>query len=179
MTKEQALEMYYGNSAKKLHKMVDKVLKKIGAHNGEITDWYDLSYEITFHAIESYDESKDFNTFLYSCLLNKFKTELTRQNRIKRQSDKNSIPIDTPIGEGSLTLIDVIPEKETINGNEGYSEKMEEYLSRLSTVQRMVLELISIGYIKTEIMNKLHITSKQYENCYNAIHSYKNISILM
>ena len=30
-----------------------------------------------------------------------------------------------------------------------------------------------------EILNELNITKKQYDDCYNAIHSYRNIQILL
>ena len=56
---------------------------------------------------------------------------------------------------------------------------MTEYLSRLSVLQKEVLRLTSIGFTPNEILEELHINKKQYEDCYNAIHSYRNISILM
>ena len=56
---------------------------------------------------------------------------------------------------------------------------MKRYLSRLSMLQREVLRLISIGFEPSEIISELHINKKLYNDCYNAIHSYKNTSILM
>ena len=56
---------------------------------------------------------------------------------------------------------------------------MQKYLRRLSVLQREVLKLISIGFEPNEILTELHINRKQYEDCYNAIHSYRNVSILM
>ena len=52
------------------------------------------------------------------------------------------------------------------------------YLGRLSDLQKEVLRLISIGFMPNEILEELHINSKMYEDCYNAIHSYRNISLL-
>ena len=60
-----------------------------------------------------------------------------------------------------------------------YSAEMQKYLSRLSVLQREVLRLISIGFDPNEILTELHINKKQYEDCYNAIHAYRNTSILM
>lgn len=111
---------------------------------------------------------------------------MTRRNRLKRQADKNSISIDTPIGEDeSYTIGDMITDKNTVekeffeDNSENYSKEMTRYLNRLSLLQKEVLRLISIGFTPSEIIGELHINQKAYEDCYNAIHSYKNISILM
>ena len=52
------------------------------------------------------------------------------------------------------------------------------YLGRLSDLQKEVLRLISIGFMPSEILEELHINQKMYEDCYQAIHSYRNISLL-
>ena len=182
---EVIINAYYAKDAKKLHKMVDKILIKL-KFNVDNEDFYSLANEIFVDVIKRYDNSKSFDGFLYSCLMNKFKTEMTRRNRVKRQADKNSISIDTPIGDDeNCTLNDIIADKNTIESDffgenkDGYSYQMQKYLSRLSHLQREVLRLISIGFTQKEILEELKINKKQYEDCYNSIHSYKNISILM
>ncbi len=52
------------------------------------------------------------------------------------------------------------------------------YLSRLSGLQKEVLMLNIAGYLPGEIREELHISGKQYANCYAAIHSYRNVSVL-
>ena len=96
------------------------------------------------------------------------------------------VSIHTPIGDDeNLTIGDAVAGKETIESQffgenkEAYSKEMSEYLSRLSTLQQNVLYLISIGFTPNEIIGELHINKKMYEDCYSAIHSYRNISILM
>ena len=119
--------------------------------------------------------------------MNKFKTEMTRRNRKKRQCDNNSISIDTPIGheDGNFTIGDTILSKSTIEKElfeereENYSKEMCRYLGRLSNLQKEVLRLISIGFMPNEILEELHINQKMYEDCYQAIHSYRNVSILL
>ena len=183
---EDRIEYYYANNAKKLREMVDKIIIKLHFIDVDNTDFYSLANEIFLQAINNYDENQDFNGFLYSCLVNKFKTEMTRRNRQKRQCDNNSISIDTPISDedGNFTIGDTIASKSTIEKEffeereEGYSKEMCMYLSRLSDLQKEVLRLISIGFIANEIIEELHITQKQYDDCYSAIHSYRNISIL-
>ena len=179
------VDLYFKNDGKVLYGLIDKVLFKL-KFDVEKSDFYSLGSEIFLDALCRYDETQDFNGFLYSCLINKFKTEMTRRNRQKRQCDNNSISIDTPIGDedGNFTIGDTISSKSTIEKEffeereEGYSKEMCRYLGRLSDLQKEVLKLISIGFMPSEILEELHINQKMYEDCYQAIHSYRNISLL-
>ena len=177
---------YYENNAKRLHNMIDKILFKLNFFDVDKQDFYSLGNEIFVDVLHRYDETQDFDAFLYSCLRNKFKTEMTRRNRYKRQADKNCISISISVDEdGKITLEDIIPDKNTIedilfcDGEIGYSPKVKQYLNRLSTLQKEVLQLISIGFSSNEIIEELHINKKQYDDCYNAIHSFRNTSILL
>ena len=96
-----------------------------------------------------------------------------------------SISIDAPIGDdenstiGDMIADDFIIERELFEKNEeGYSQRMLQYLSRLSTLQKEVLRLNIMGYLPNEIREELHISEKQYADCYAAIHSYRNVSVL-
>ena len=180
------VDLYFKNDGKVLYSLIDKVLFKL-KFDVEKSDFYSLGSEIFLDALCRYDETQDFNGFLYSCLINKFKTEMTRRNRQKRQCDNNSISIDTPIGDedGNFTIGDTIASKYTIekeffeDREESYSKEMCRYLGRLSDLQKEVLRLISIGFMPSEILEELHINQKMYEDCYQAIHSYRNISVLI
>ena len=180
------VDLYFKNDGKVLYGLIDKVLFKL-KFDVEKSDFYSLGSEIFLDALCRYDETQDFNGFLYSCLINKFRTEMTRRNRQKRQCDNNSISIDTPIGneDGNFTIGDTITSKSTIEKEffeereECYSKEMCRYLGRLSELQKEVLRLISIGFMPSEILKELHINQKMYEDCYQAIHSYRNIEILM
>ena len=179
------VDLYFKNDGKVLYDLIEKVLFKL-KFDVEKSDFYSLGNEIFLDALCRYDETQDFNGFLYSCLMNKFKTEMTRRNRQKRQGDNNSISIDTPIGDedGNFTIGDTISSKSTIEKEffeereDGYSKEMCRYLGRLSNLQKEVLRLISIGFMPSEILEELHINQKMYEDCYQAIHSYRNISLL-
>jgi len=183
---EQILSRYYQNNAKKLHKVVDKILLKFGGlSDKDLDDFYSLANEVFVDVIKRYDNSQSFDAFLYSCLLNKIKSEMTKRNREKRKADRMSISIDTPVGEDkSLTLGDTIAddfnvEREVLEDNEEeYSSKMLLYLSRLSNLQKEVLKLNIAGYLPNEIREELHIDEKEYADCYAAIHSYRNVSVL-
>lgn len=183
---DQILITYYANNAKQLHKIVDKILLNFGGlSNKDLDDFYSLANEVFVDVMRRYDESQSFDGFLYSCLLNKIKTEMTRRNREKRKSDRMSISIDTPIGEDeNITIGDIIADDFTIEkeifekDKNGYSKRMLLYLNRLSTLQKKVLRLNIAGYLPNEIREELHISEKEYADCYAAIHSYRNVSVL-
>ena len=181
---EKIILSYYENNAKKMRTMIDKILFRL-KFNVDNEDFYSLGNEVFLDVLNRYDGKQDFDGFLYSCLVRKFKTEMTRRNRYKRQADRMAISIDSPVGEDeNMTLSDIIADKDTIEkiffeeNEDTYSAEMQRYLSRLSILQREVLRLISIGFNPNEILTELHINKKQYEDCYNAIHSYRNISLL-
>lgn len=183
---EQILVTYYSNNAKKLHNTVDRILLKFGGiSDKDMDDFYSLANEVFVDVMRRYDGSQSFDGFLYSCLLNKIKTEITRRNREKRKADRMSISIDTPVGDDeNCTIGDIIADDFSIEKKlfeekeEGYSRRMLLYLSRLSNIQKEVLRLNIAGYLPNEIREELHINEKEYTDCYAAIHSYRNVSVL-
>lgn len=183
---EQILFTYYADNARKLHNVVDKILLKFGGlSDKDMDDFYSLANEVFVDVMKRYDDSQSFEGFLYSCLSNKIKTEITKRNREKRKADRMSISIDTPIGDDeNSTIGDLIAdvftiEKELFEKKEdGYSKKMLMYLEKLSKSQKEVLRLIIAGYLPGEIREELHMSEKEYADCYAAIHSYRNVSVL-
>ncbi|MCI8512685.1 MAG: hypothetical protein HFE83_11965 [Lachnospiraceae bacterium] len=187
MKMETILDEYYSNHAAKLHKIVDKILLAFGGlSDKDLDDFYSLANEVFVDAMRRYDHSQAFDGFLYSCLSNKIKTEMTRRNREKRKADRLAVSIDMPVGEDEeVTLADIIPDRFTIEKEifeekeERYSKKVLLYLARLSNIQRDVLFMTADGYLPGEIRKRLRITKKQYADCNTAIHSYRNISALL
>lgn len=182
---EQILNTYYADNAKKLHKVVDKILLKFGGlSDKDLDDFYSLANEVFVNVIKRYDGEQSFDGFLYSCLSNKIMSEITRRNREKRKADRMSISIDTPVGEDkSLTLGDTIAddfdvEKEVFGEENDESSKIEKYLDSLTKRQRKVVELLAASYSAGEIQDILHITQKEYVDALLGIHSYENISLL-
>ncbi len=183
---QRILETYYADNAKKLHCMVERILFKLGfAGLVDYEDFYSLANEVFADVLRRYDKSQSFDVFLYSCLSNRFKTEMTRQNRQKRQADMRSVSLDMPVAdEEDSTLGDFIADKFSIENEvfeereEGYSKRMQLYLSQLSGLQKRVLKLIVTGYSPREIKTKLRISDRQYSDCNAAIHSYRNVSVL-
>lgn len=182
----QILDMYYTNNAKKLHKMVDRILSKFGGLNyKDMDDFYSVANEVFADVIRKYDDSQSFDGFLYSCLSNKIMSEITRRNREKRKADRMSISLDAPMGDQEgLTIGDILAddfdiEKEIFGEISAVTFKLEKYLAMLSRKQRALLELLSYCYKAAEIQSMLHMTQKEYADTLEGIHSYEKIRILL
>lgn len=204
---EQILTTYYADNAKKLHTVVDLVVNQKfgGVFNKDMSSFYSIANDVMTDIVlnNRYDSTKgDFSGFLYGALVLAFIDDYKYNNRDKRvakieidvningEHKKKKVPIqnvslDEPIGESdNLTIGDTIQSdfnvEEEVFGNkeECYSQKMLQYLSRLSTLQKMVLNLIAAGYSTDDIKRKLHIDQKQYTDCNIAIHAYRNVSVL-
>lgn len=185
--KMQIVTTYYADNAKRLKKMVDKILHRFyELSDKDLDDFYSLANEVFLDVIRRYDESQSFEAFLFSCLSNKIKTEMTRRHREKRKADRLSVSIDTPIGDDeNCILADIIPsdfemENEAFGESykERFSERMVSYLNRLSNTQRQVLFMMADGYLPQEIEKELQMSRKEYANCCAAIRSYENTSIV-
>lgn len=184
---DKNLSTYYADNAAKLHRIVDNILLKFGGiSDKDVDDFYSLANEVFVEVMRRYDESQSFDAYLYSCLLNKIKTEMTRRNRKKRKIDRMTVSIDMLVDNdedctiGDMIADDFVIEKELFEKDEErYSKRMLRYLDRLSNLQKEVLRLNMDGYLPNEIREELHISEKQYADCYAAIHSYRNISVLL
>lgn len=181
---EKLAEEYYKDEQRKIKKLVDNILFKLKFIDIDSEDFYSLADEIFMDVLKRYDGKQSFEGFLYSCLLNKFKTEMTRRNRQKRQADRMAVSIDTPIGDKkNITIGDMIADDfnldEVIFGEDSdKSFKIEKYLNCLSKQQRKVAELLALSYGAGEIQKMLHITQREYSDAMSGIRAYENISIL-
>lgn len=180
------LEGYYANNAKKLRRVVDRILLRFGGlYNKDRDDFYSLANEAFVDAMRKYDGVQPFDGFLYSCLKYKILSEITRRNRGKRKADRDAVPIDMPIGEdGGCTLADLIPDSPDMEGEVlgrmGIMDyKLGRYLSLLSRWQREVLYLLAESYRAEEIQRMLHMTQKEYMDALGCIRSYEKVKILL
>jgi len=183
---EQILNSYYANNARRLHKMVNRILLRFGGlSDKDYDDFYSLANEVFTDAMRRYDCEQPFDKFLYCCLFNKIKSEMTRRNCIKRMADRNSISIDTPVSnDDEYTVGDMIAskfdlEKEIFGENVSNSTKIERYLSRLSQCQRKIVYLLIESYKAVEIQDILQITQRQYKDAMCIIRSYEKVKILL
>ncbi len=183
---EQILNRYYADNAGRLHRMVDGILARFGGlADKDRDDFYSLANEVFVDVLRKYDEKRSFESFLYSCLSNRMKTEITKRNREKRRAEKMNVSLDMPVGEdeettfGDMLVGPFDMEKEVLEkGTEKYSGRIRLYLDRLSGLQKEVLRLKMDGFSPDEIRSRLHISGKQYADCKAAIHAYRNISVL-
>lgn len=182
---EQILNKYYANNARKLHEMVDKILIKFGGiSDKDRDDFYSLANEVFVDTMRRYDQEQSFDSFLYSCLSNKIKSEMTRRNRYKRKADRMSVSIDIPVGDDeSVTLGDMIAsdiniEKEVFEEDTDVSRNIERYLSSLSKIQRKIIELKMRNVEVNRIKEELSLTDKQYLSHMKQAIQYEHIRLL-
>ena len=179
---EQTINTYYANNAQKLHSVVDKILLKFGGLSDKDTDdFYSLANEVFVDVMKRYDNKQSFDGFLYSCLVNKIKTEITRRNRYKRKADRMSISIDAPLDDNNSTLGDILSDKfdietelEERNG-ECNDEKIEKFLKSLPQIQRQILEMKMEDISVNEIKASLRLTDIEYNKQFSQIKSFNNI----
>lgn len=181
------IDTYYADNAKKLHKVVDRILSKFGGlSNKDMDDFYSLANEVFADIMKRYDDSQSFDGFLYSCLSNKIMTEITKRNREKRKADRMAISFDTANDSGDeCCLLNFIPSdfdtfEEAAKWQEGgqYQDKVKQYISKLSNRQVSILNLLIDGYRPIEIQLILEISSKEYAEDLKTIRSYEHIKIL-
>ena len=204
---EEIIQWLFANEAKEMKKICNKYMLKFGGISEmDYDDFYSqVGWDVSI-ASKNYrpTDDKSFKEFIYGVIKLSVCKQMTHRNRGKRQlivekeivdevgnktTIKEYIPtvsLDAPVGEeGGMTVGEMLAHKSTTETDffeereDTYSDKMNRYLNKLSSLQREVLRLISIGIMPSEILEELHINQKMYEDCYQAIHSYRNISVLI
>lgn len=86
----ELMQEYYDNEAKKLHMIVDKILRKYGGiSDKDKDDFYSLANEVFTVSLRDFDSNKcNFEGFLYSNLVKKIITEIRDRNREKRSNTR-------------------------------------------------------------------------------------------
>ena len=181
------LNAYYADNARKLHRVVDKILFKFGGLSSKDTDdFYSLANEVFADVINRYDYEQSFDGFLYSCLSNKIMSEITKRNREKRKADRMSISLDATNDNGEdYSLLDCIPsdfdtfeEASKCQENGQYQDRVQQYISKLSNQQVNILNLLIDGYKPFEIRRILEISSREYADNMQTMRCYENVKIL-
>ncbi len=181
------LDAYYSDNAKKLHRVVDKILSKFGGLTYKDTgDFYSLANEVFTDAIKRYDGEQSFDGFLYSCLSNKIMSEISKRNCEKRKADRLSISVNATNNKGEdYSLLDCIPsdfdtfeEASRHQENGKYQDKVQCYISKLSNQQVNILNLLIDGYKPFEIRQILDLSSKEYADNMQIMRCYENVKVL-
>ena len=191
------VDFYCSNDNKELKKLVNPIITKNYGWipQKDYDDIYSNLSLVVWDCEKRFNpdkvKNKQFESFLKSCIENKMVSYVIYSNRNKRVAkDKDGniikdVSMDSFIGEDeSTTIEDTISdeatiEKEIFNGEEGFSEKTLLYLSKISNNSKKILNLMVKGFKSFEIINLLHISKKEYEDCLSEIRSYRNTSVLL
>ena len=183
----QILDTYYADNARKLHRVVDRILSKFGGLTYKDTDdFYSLANEVFADAIKRYDCEQSFDGFLYSCLSNKIMSEISKRNCEKRKADRMSISLEATNDKGEdYSLLDCIPsdfdtfeEASKCQENGEYCNKVQQYISKLSNQQVNILNLLIDGYKPFEVRRILEMSPKEYKNNMQIMRCYENVKVL-
>lgn len=200
-----AIEELYANNQYKLKQICNKEMIRFG---GLAPKDYDGFYSRAGLEISiakknnTYDPSKGKTPleFLIGVIKWSIWKEMTDRNRRKRQNfieteevdedgnifkKKKFIPtvsIDMPIGEeNGMTIKDTLQSDFYIDEEihmKFKDEKIENFLNNLSKTQRQIAEMIMEDVPVSDIKRKLELSDKEYTDNFNAMRSFKNISIL-
>ena len=183
----QILDTYYTDNARKLHRVVDRILSKFGGLTYKDTDdFYSLANEVFVDVIKRYDGEQSFDGFLYSCLSYKIMSEISKRNCEKRKADRLSISLEATNDKGeAYSLLDCIPsdfdtfeEASKRQENGQYQDKMQCYISKLSNQQVNILNLLIDGYKPFEVRRILELSKKEYADNMQIMRSYENVKVL-
>lgn len=182
------LDAYYADNAKKLHRTVDKILFKFGGlSDKDLDDFYSLANVVFVDVMKRYDGSQPFDGFLYSCLANKIKTEMTRRNREKRKADRMCVSLDAMNdNDEECSLLDFIASdfdtfEEVVKAQECgqyQDDRVQTYISKLSNRQVGILNLLVDGFNPNEIRQILEISPREYSDDMQIMRSYENVKVL-
>lgn len=151
-------------------------------------DFFSIANMTLWQAYNAYDANMgiSFDGFLRSCLQKKFKSELTHRHRQKRVLNQLAVSLDAAgDGEDECSLLEFVPSdfgtfEEAVkrNGSQAVSEKVQQYISRLSDRQVNILNLLIDGYRANEIQEILGMSAREYTENLQIMRSYENVKIL-
>lgn len=185
-----ALQPYCENDMKLLKKISRSIFMRFNEPltKADYDDFYSIANMTLWQAYNAYDPGMgiSFDGFLQSCLQKKFKTELTHRHRQKRILNQFAVSLDA-VGdsEEECDLFDFIPSDfdtfdEVVKRHEDqmYQDKVQQYISRLSSRQVNILNLLIDGFKPGEIQCALEISSTEYSENLQIMRSYENVKIL-
>lgn len=202
---ESVIEELYTNNQYRLKQICNKEMSRFGGLSPKDYDGFysRAGLEISIaKKNNTYDPSKGKTPLEYfiGVIKRSIWKEMTDRNRGKRQNfteieemDKDgnvikkkkfipTISIDTPIGEeNGMTIKDTLQSDFYIDEEiqkKFKDEKIESFLNNLSRIQRQIAEMIMEDVPVPDIKRILKLSDKEYTDNFNAMRSFKNISIL-
>lgn len=184
------LQPYCDNDMRLLRKISRSIFMRFNEPlaKSDHDDFFSIANMTLWQAYNAYDPNTgiSFDGFLRSCLQKKFKTELTHRHRQKRVLNQLAVSLDTAgDGEDECSLLEFVPSdfdtfEEVVKRNESQavSDRVQQYISRLSDRQVNILNLLIDGYRANEIQEILMISAREYAENMQIIRSYENVKIL-
>lgn len=184
------LQPYCDNDMRLLRKISRSIFMRFNEPlaKSDHDDFFSIANMTLWQAYNAYDPNTgiSFDGFLRSCLQKKFKTELTHRHRQKRILNQLAVSLDTADdGEDECSLLEFVPSdfdtfEEVFKRNESQavSDRVQQYISRLSDRQVNILNLLIDGYRANEIQEILMISAREYAENMQIIRSYENVKIL-
>lgn len=184
------LQPYCDNDMQLLKKISRSIFMRFNEPlaNADHDDFYSIALMTLWQAYNAYDPDTgiSFDGFLMSCLQKKFKTELTHRHRQKRVLNQLAVSLDAAgDGEDECSLLEFVPSdfdtfEEVIKRNESQavSDRVQQYISRLSDRQVNILNLLVDGYRASEIQEILLISASEYTENLQIMRCYENVKIL-
>lgn len=184
------LQPYCDNDMRLLKKISRSIFMRFNEPlaKSDHDDFFSIANMTLWQAYNAYDPNTgiSFDGFLRSCLQKKFKTELTHRHRQKRVLNQLAVSLDTAgDGEDECSLLEFVPSdfdtfEEVVKRNESQavSDRVQQYISRLSDRQVNILNLLIDGYRANEIQEILMISAREYAENMQIIRSYENVKIL-
>lgn len=192
MNEEQLeiLQLYCENDMRLLKKLSQSIFMRFSEPltNSDYDDFYSIANLTLWQCCKAFDSAMgvNFEGFLYSCLQKKFKTELTRRHRQKRALDRLNISLDAVNSDNEkYSLLDILPSdfdtfEEVIRqqDNEQFTDRVQQYISRLSRQQINILNLLIDGYKPIEIRKILQMDIKEYTDNVEIMRAFENVKYL-
>lgn len=184
------LQPYCDNDMRLLKKISRSIFMRFNEPlaKSDHDDFFSIANMTLWQAYNAYDPDTgiSFDGFLRSCLQKKFKTELTHRHRQKRILNQLAVSLDTADdGEDECSLLkfvssdfDTFEEVVKRNESQAVSDRVQQYISRLSDRQVNILNLLIDGYRANEIQEILMISAREYAENMQIIRSYENVKIL-
>lgn len=182
----EIMEYYCGNSMIRLKKLCFPLLSRFGGLSElDYDDFYSIANEVVWNTATKYeyDKNDNFEAFLVTCIINKFKTEMSKRNRDRRIPANLINRLDAPIDSTeTLTLGDVIDSGFKIDNEiDELSDdvrNLDIFINNLSGKQKSIVSLIIDGYDKEEIKLILGMDDKRYNTCIERMRSFENRRLL-
>lgn len=178
----EVLEPYCKNNMQLLKKISRSIFLKLGEtlSESDYDDFYSIANMTLWECYNSYNScmNASFNTFLCNCIRNKFKTEIRDRHRAKRVINQFATSLD----DNGNDIYNLIPSdfdtfEEATNNNQ-FQDKAQQYISKLSSQQVNILNLLMDGYEPKDIRQILEISSKEYAENIKIMRSFENVKIL-